>query len=78
MDHTVVQLYFRVDTLGEEGYALLQKLDIGDIVGVTGKISERAAGNQRGGSDPEILIEVLRCRQMAWPQDVTTLPSALC
>lgn len=51
MDHTGrVQLYLRVDTLGEEGYALLQKLDIGDIVGVTGKIFRTRRG--------EISVEV--------------------
>lgn len=52
MDHTGrVQLYFRVNTLGEEGYALLQKLDIGDIVAVNGKIFRTRRG--------EISVEVL-------------------
>ncbi len=51
VDHTGrIQLYFRVNTLGEEGYALLQKLDIGDILGVTGKIFRTRRG--------EISVEV--------------------
>lgn len=51
MDHTGrIQLYFRVNTLGEEQYALLEKLDIGDIVGITGKIFRTRRG--------EISVEV--------------------
>ncbi len=51
MDHTGrIQLYLKVDIIGEEGYALLQKLDIGDIVGVTGKIFRTRRG--------EISVEV--------------------
>lgn len=51
MDHTGrIQLYFRVNTLGEEGYALLQKLDIGDILGITGRIFRTRRG--------EISVEV--------------------
>lgn len=52
VDHTGrIQLYFRVNTLGEEGYALLQKLDIGDILGITGKVFRTRRG--------EISVEVL-------------------
>lgn len=51
VDHTGrIQLYFRVDTLGEEGYAILEKLDIGDIVGINGKIFRTKRG--------EISVEV--------------------
>ena len=51
MDHTGrIQLYFRVNTLGEEQYALLEKLDIGDIVGITGKVFRTRRG--------EISVEV--------------------
>lgn len=51
MDHTGrIQLYLRVDTLGEDGYGLLEKLDIGDIVGVRGKIFRTRRG--------EISVEV--------------------
>lgn len=45
-----IQLYFRVNTLGEEGYALLQKLDIGDILGITGRVFKTRRG--------EISVEV--------------------
>jgi len=31
-----IQLYFQKNTLGEEPYALLKKIDIGDFIGVTG------------------------------------------
>lgn len=52
MDHTGrIQLYFRVNTLGEEAYALLEKLDIGDIVAVKGKVFRTRRG--------EISVEVL-------------------
>lgn len=51
MDQTGrIQLYFRINTLGEEGYALLEKLDIGDILGITGKIFRTRRG--------EISVEV--------------------
>ena len=51
MDHTGrIQLYFRVNTLGEEGYALLNKLDLGDILGINGKIFRTKRG--------EISVEV--------------------
>ena len=33
-----IQLYFRCDLLGEERYELLNDLDIGDIIGVKGKL----------------------------------------
>ena len=45
-----IQLYFRVNTLGEEKYALLDKMDIGDILGVKGTIFRTRRG--------EISIEV--------------------
>ena len=38
--------HFRVNTLGEEKYALLDKMDIGDILGVKGTIFR----TRRGGS----------------------------
>lgn len=51
MDHTGrIQLYFRADTLGEELYNLMQKLDIGDIVGIQGRIFRTRRG--------EISVEV--------------------
>lgn len=45
-----IQLYFRVNTLGEKKYDLLQKLDIGDIMGVHGKVFRTRRG--------EISVEV--------------------
>ena len=33
-----IQLYLRVDVLGEEAYGFANQLDIGDIVGVSGTI----------------------------------------
>lgn len=33
-----IQLYFRVDALGEEAYKAFKKLDIGDIIGVEGEV----------------------------------------
>ena len=53
MDKTgKIQIYVRKDVLGEENYALIKMMDIGDIVGVTGtafrthmgEISIRATG----------------------------------
>ena len=34
-----IQLYFRRDDLGEEQYELYKKLDIGDLVGIEGRVS---------------------------------------
>ncbi len=45
-----IQLYFRVNTLGEDKYALLEKMDIGDIVGISGKVFKTRRG--------EISVEV--------------------
>ncbi len=60
MDQTGrIQLYFRVNTLGEDKYALLQKMDIGgDILGITGKIFK----TRRGG---EISIEVQEVKYLS-------------
>src|SRR5262245_21484900 len=33
-----IQVYARNDRLGDEGYALLQSLDVGDIVGIWGRL----------------------------------------
>jgi len=45
-----IQLYFRIDLLGEEQYGLLSKVDIGDILGITGRIFRTRRG--------EISVEV--------------------
>jgi len=39
-----IQLYFRRDLLGEESYKMLRKLDIGDIIGVSGKLLRTKSG----------------------------------
>lgn len=39
-----VQLYVKVDTLGEKGLKLFSKLDIGDIVGVSGELFKTRTG----------------------------------
>lgn len=39
-----LQVYFRLDTLGDERYALLQELDIGDIIGVRGPVFRTRKG----------------------------------
>lgn len=39
-----LQIYFRKDVLGEEKFALLKSLDIGDIIGVSGKMFRTKTG----------------------------------
>jgi lysyl-tRNA synthetase class 2 len=39
-----IQVYFKLDDLGEANFALLGELDIGDIVGVTGKVFKTRTG----------------------------------
>ena len=39
-----IQVYASKDSLGEEGYAAFKKLDIGDIVGVVGKVFKTKTG----------------------------------
>lgn len=39
-----IQVYFRFDDVGEDQYALLKKLDLGDIVGVRGFIFKTKMG----------------------------------
>jgi len=39
-----IQLYFRRDLLGEESYKMLKELDIGDIIGVSGKLLRTKSG----------------------------------
>ena len=39
-----IQVYFRQDDIGEESYALFRKVDIGDFIGVTGKIFATKTG----------------------------------
>ena len=39
-----IQLYFRNDLLGEESYKLLKDIDIGDIIGASGKLFRTKSG----------------------------------
>lgn len=39
-----IQVYFRFDDIGEEQYALVKKLDLGDIIGVRGGVFKTKAG----------------------------------
>lgn len=39
-----IQLFFRVNDLGEETYEELKKLDIGDIIGVSGEVFKTRMG----------------------------------
>ena len=39
-----IQLYVRVDELGEEAYAAFKKLDVGDIIGVKGEVFRTKTG----------------------------------
>jgi lysyl-tRNA synthetase class 2 len=39
-----VQVYGKLDVIGEQKYALYQKLDIGDFIGVTGKVFKTKTG----------------------------------
>ncbi|MGB9612635.1 MAG: lysine--tRNA ligase [Candidatus Margulisiibacteriota bacterium] len=39
-----IQIYGKIDVLGPENYALFQKLDLGDIIGVKGKVFRTKTG----------------------------------
>lgn len=39
-----VQIYFRQDVMGEEAYAIFNLLDIGDLIGVTGRVFKTKRG----------------------------------
>ncbi len=52
-----IQLYFRVNTLGEQTYELVQELDIGDIVGVHGRVFRTRRG--------EISVEVTELKLLS-------------
>jgi lysyl-tRNA synthetase class 2 len=60
-----IQLYLRVNTLGEELYELLQKVDIGDILGIKGTIFRTRRG--------EISVEVLDMKFLS--KSLRPLPS---
>ena len=47
-----IQLFFRINDLGEEAYAEFKKLDIGDIIGINGTVFKTHMG--------EISVKVLK------------------
>jgi lysyl-tRNA synthetase class 2 len=48
-----LQLWFRPETMGEEGFGLAQDLDAGDFVGVRGRLTRTRRG------EPSVLVESL-------------------
>ena len=48
-----LQMWFRLDRLGEAGYALVDELDLGDIIGVRGRLTRTRRG------EPSVLAEQL-------------------
>lgn len=52
-----IQLYIRIDKVGEDTYELFKKIDIGDIIGVRGRIFRTRRG--------EISVEILSLKMMA-------------
>ena len=52
-----IQLYFRKDQLGDEQYAFLDHLDLGDIVGVEGQLFRTRTG--------EVTVRVASCKLLA-------------
>ena len=55
-----IQVYARVDSLGEDAYGLLTSLDIGDIIGVVGKVFR----TRRGEISVEIDEFTLLCKAL--------------
>ena len=51
-----IQLYFRRDHLGDASFALLEQLDIGDLVGVTGPIFRTRTGETTVKADVVTLL----------------------
>ena len=49
-----LQVYFKKDHLGEEGFALFQLLDVGDLIAVEGKLAKTRTG------EPTLFVETLR------------------
>lgn len=51
-----IQIYARKDVMGDEPYAAYKKLDIGDIVGVTGEAFQTKAGEISVKADEVVLL----------------------
>lgn len=62
-----IQVYFRLDDLGEEKYSLLDLVDIGDFVGVTGRVFRTRKGEiTLNVSDYKYLAKALRPLPEKW------------
>lgn len=62
-----IQLYVRKDAIGEEKYALIKLLDIGDIIGVSGTVFRTHMGELSvKAADVEILSKSLRPLPEKW------------
>ena len=51
-----IQFYIRRDDVGEEPYAVFKSLDLGDIVGVTGKVFKTKTGETSVHADAFVLL----------------------
>ncbi|MBI2906760.1 MAG: lysine--tRNA ligase [Chloroflexi bacterium] len=62
-----IQLYFKRDTLGADKYAMLKELDLGDIIGVTGRTFRTHTGEiTLDASDFTILCKALQPPPEKW------------
>ncbi len=62
-----IQVYFRLDDLGEEKYALLDLFDIGDFIGVTGQVFRTRKGEiTLNVSEYKYLAKALRPLPEKW------------
>ena len=59
-----IQLYFRRDHLGEDVFALLEQLDIGDVIGVAGPLFKTRTGEitVKATRSPFSPSRCVRCR----------------
>ena len=77
-----IQLYVRIDQVGEEAYQLFLDLDLGDIIGVHGKVFRTRRGEISVAVDSfELLCKALRPlpEKMAWVEGRRApVPDALC
>jgi len=62
-----IQIYFREDELGEEPYALCKRLDIGDIIGVRGRLFRTRTGELTVGvKEYQLLSKSIRPLPEKW------------
>ncbi len=76
-----IQLYVRVDELGEEAFAKFKKTDIGDIVGVEGEVFKTKRGEISVKAHKVTLLSKSSslCREIPRPdRQGDALPPALC